>query len=503
MSSSYFLEMRDIKKSFPGVQALKGVTLLVKKGEVHALVGENGAGKSTLMNVLGGVIQADSGEIFIDGQKVVIRNPHEAQHLGIAFIHQELSLFPFLDIARNIFISNLPLTAGGKIDFKMLYQKTEQLLEKVGLKVDPHTMVKDLTVAEKQMVEIAKALSFKTRILVLDEPTSSLTDREINNLFQIIRSLKEEGVTIIYISHRLNEIFEICDSVTVLRDGEFVDSMPVAEANKEDLIQKMVGKKLTMMFPQRAERKLGEVLLEVQELTKEPYFRDVSFFLRKGEILGVFGLVGAGRSEVARTIVGDMHRDAGKVLLRGKEVDFRHPKEAIIAGIGFLTEDRRGEGLAVEMEVKNNISMAIFWNHLKRGLLSLDAREEERKAQEYVQELRIVTPSIYQKVKFLSGGNQQKVVVAKWLCANPQILIMDEATRGIDVGAKAEIYQLTVDLAERGMGVIFISSEIEEILGLSDRILVMYEGEVTAELPGGVTQEEVMYYATGGEKVHA
>lgn len=279
--------------------------------------------------------------------------------------------------------------------------------------------------------------------------------------------------------------------------------MPVAETNKEDLIQKMVGKKLTMMFPQRTERKLGEVLLEVQKLTKEPYFRNVDFSLKRGEILGVFGLVGAGRSEVARTIVGDMHRDTGKVFLKGKEVDFRHPKEAIMAGIGFLTEDRRGEGLAVEMEVKNNISMAIFWNHLKRGLLSLDAREEERRAQEYVRELRIVTPSIYQKVKFLSGGNQQKVVVAKWLCANPQILIMDEATRGIDVGAKTEIYQLTVDLAERGMGVIFISSEIEEILGLSDRILVMYEGEVTAELSGGVTQEEVMYYATGGEKVHA
>lgn len=503
MSNGYFLEMRDIKKSFPGVQALKGVTLLVKKGEVHALVGENGAGKSTLMNVLGGVIQPDSGEIFIDGQKVVIRNPHEAQNIGIAFIHQELSLFPFLDIARNIFISNLPRGVGGKIDFKVLYQKTEQLLEKVGLKRDPHTMVKDLTVAEKQMVEIAKALSFKTRILVLDEPTSSLTGREIDNLFQIIRGLKKEGVTIIYISHRLNEIFEICDSVTVLRDGEFVDSMPVAETNKEELIQKMVGKKLTMMFPQRAERKLGEVLLEVQELTKEPYFRDVSFFLRKGEILGVFGLVGAGRSEVARTIVGDMHRDGGKVLLKGEEVNFKHPREAIIAGIGFLTEDRRGEGLAVEMEVKNNVSMAIFWNHLKRGLLSLDAREEERRAREYVQELRIVTPSIYQKVKFLSGGNQQKVVVAKWLCADPQILILDEATRGIDVGAKAEIYQLTVDLAEKGMGVIFISSEIEEILGLSDRILVMYEGEVTAELSGEVTQEEVMYYATGGEKVHA
>ncbi len=500
--SEYFLEMRNIEKRFPGVHALKNVTLLIKKGEVHGLVGENGAGKSTLMNVLGGVVSPDSGEIFIEGEKVIINSPRKAQGLGISFIHQELNLFPFLDIAKNIFISDLP-GRGGRIDKRELYQKAKKLLDEVGLHKDPKTLIKDLTVAEQQLVEIAKALSSYTRILVLDEPTSSLTDREIEDLFRIIQELKDKGVTVIYISHRLDEIFRICDTVTVMRDGEIIDTMAINETDKDDLVQKMVGRKLTMMFPARSEKKIGKIVLEVEGLTKEPYFRDVNFTLHEGEILGVFGLVGAGRSEVARTIVGDFHKDRGKVILNGKEVNFTHPQQAIINGVGFLTEDRRGEGLATEMEVYKNISMAVFWHHLRQGF-RLKLQEEKKIAEEFVEKLRIVTPSIFQRVKFLSGGNQQKVVVAKWLCASPQVLILDEATRGIDVGAKAEIYQLTVDLARQGIGIIFISSEIEEILGLSDRLLVMYEGEVTAMLSGeGITQEKVMYYATGGEKVHA
>uniref|UniRef100_A0A7V4TYI7 Sugar ABC transporter ATP-binding protein n=1 Tax=Candidatus Caldatribacterium saccharofermentans TaxID=1454753 RepID=A0A7V4TYI7_9BACT len=500
--SEYFLEMRNINKTFPGVRALKNVTFCVRKGEIHGLVGENGAGKTTLMNVLGGVLQPDSGEIFINGQRVVIRDPHEAQRIGIAFIHQEPTLFNFLSIARNIFVSNLPTNSAGRIDFPTLYQRSRELLERVGLDRDPRTLVKDLTLAEKQMVEIAKALSFKSQIFVLDEPTSPLTDKEVENLFRIIRELKSQGETIIYISHRLNEIFEICDSVTVMRDGEVIDTMPVSQTNKRELIRKMVGRELSMMFPQRNNRKDGEIILVVENLTKEPYFRNVSFSLRKGEILGIFGLVGAGRSELARTIVGDYRRDSGRVLLEGREVHFSHPREAIAHGVGFLTEDRRSEGLAVEMEVYKNISMAIFWNRLRQGF-RLDLAREREIAEEYVRSLRIVTPTIYQLARNLSGGNQQKVVVAKWLCASPKVLIVDEPTRGIDVGAKAEIYHIVADLAERGMGIIFISSEIEEILGMSDRILVMYEGEVTAEIPREeATQEKVMYYATGGEKVH-
>ncbi len=499
----YFLEMRNITKTFPGVKALKGVTFAVQKGAIHGLVGENGAGKSTLMNVLGGVIQPDSGEIYINGQRVFITNPHEAQRLGIAFIHQETSLFNFLSIARNIFISNLPSHGRGRIDFKTLYERSAALLKRVGLDKDPQALVKDLTVAEKQMVEIAKALSFESRIFVLDEPTSPLTDREIENLFRIIRELKNQGETIIYISHRLNEIFEICDSVTVMRDGEIVDTTPITETNKFDLVRKMVGRELSMMFLQRDHRELGKVVLEVRELTKKPYFRDIHFSLREGEILGLFGLVGAGRSEVARTIVGDYRRDSGKVILDGNEVFFSHPKEAIARGIGFLTEDRRGEGLAVEMEVYKNITMAIFWYQLRRGV-NLDLGREKEVAEEYVKELRIVTPTIFQQAKNLSGGNQQKVVVAKWLCAQPRVLIVDEPTRGIDVGAKSEIYHIVANLAQEGMGIIFISSEIEEILGMCDRVLVMYEGELIAEVPRQeMTQEKIMYYATGGERVHA
>ncbi|MGQ9473291.1 MAG: sugar ABC transporter ATP-binding protein [Candidatus Caldatribacteriaceae bacterium] len=500
--SEYFLEIRNIRKSFPGVQALKGVTFCVRGGEIHGLVGENGAGKSTLMNILGGVLQPDSGEILIDGNKVSIPNPHEAQRLGIAFIHQEPTLFSFLSIARNIFISNLPLNTGGRIDFSTLYKRSSELLARVGLDKDPRVLVKDLTVAERQMVEIAKALSFESRIFVLDEPTSPLTDKEVENLFRIIRELKNRGETIIYISHRLNEIFEICDSVTVIRDGEVVDTMPVAQTNKLDLVRKMVGRELSTMFPKRNSPRVGKVVLQVEGLTKEPHFRNVSFSLREGEILGVFGLVGAGRSEVARTIVGDYHRDEGKVLLEGKKVYFSHPREAIAHGVGFLTEDRRGEGLAPEMEVYKNISMAIFWNQLRKGL-NLDLRREKDISEEYIKELRIVTPTIYQEAKNLSGGNQQKVVVAKWLCSQPKVLIVDEPTRGIDVGAKSEIYQIVANLAERGMGIIFISSEVEEILGMSDRILVMYEGELIANIPcEEANQEKIMYYATGGEKIH-
>lgn len=500
--NEYFLEIRNIRKSFPGVQALKGVTFCVRRGEIHGLVGENGAGKSTLMNVLGGVLQPDSGEILIDGKKVIIPNPHEAQRLGIAFIHQEPTLFNFLSIARNIFISNLPSNTGGRIDFLSLYKRSSELLVRVGLDKDPRTLVKDLTVAEKQMVEIAKALSFESRIFVLDEPTSPLTDKEVENLFRIIRELKNRGETVIYISHRLNEIFEICDSVTVIRDGEVVDTIPVAQTNKLDLIRKMVGRELSTMFPERNSPRIGKVVLQVEGLTKEPYFRNVTFSLQEGEILGVFGLVGAGRSEVARTIVGDYYRDGGKVLLDGREVYFSHPREAIAHGVGFLTEDRRNEGLASEMEVYKNISMAIFWNQLRKGL-NLDLRREKDIAEEYVKELRIVTPTIYQEAKNLSGGNQQKVVVAKWLCSQPRVLIVDEPTRGIDVGAKSEIYHIVANLAERGIGIIFISSEVEEILGMSDRILVMYEGEVIADIPcKEANREKIMYYATGGEKVH-
>ncbi|MGC8778437.1 MAG: sugar ABC transporter ATP-binding protein, partial [Candidatus Caldatribacteriaceae bacterium] len=467
------------------------------------LVGENGAGKSTLMNILGGVLQPDSGEILIDGQKVTIRDPHEAQKLGIAFIHQEPTLFPFLSIARNIFISNLPTSGRGRIDFVTLYDQSREFLQRVGLEKDPRTLVKDLTLAERQMVEIAKALSFESKIFVLDEPTSPLTDKEVSDLFRIIRELKARGETIIYISHRLNEIFEICDTVTVMRDGEVVDTMPIARTNRFDLIQKMVGRELSMMFPERKNAHRGEIVLGIQGLTKEPYFRNVNFSLKAGEILGIFGLVGAGRSELARTIVGDYRRDSGRIFLESREVFFSHPREAIAHGVGFLTEDRRGEGLAPEMEVYKNISMAVFWHKLCSGL-RLDLRQEKDIAERYVRELRIVTPTIYQLAKNLSGGNQQKVVVAKWLCTNPRVLIVDEPTRGIDVGAKAEIYHIVANLADRGMGIIFISSEVEEILGISDRILVMYEGEVTAEIPKEeATQERVMYYATGGEKVHA
>lgn len=489
--------MRGISKSFPGVKALQKVNLEIYKGEVHALLGENGAGKSTLLKILAGAYSRDEGDIEIDGQIVDVLDPKIAEELGISIIYQEFSTLPYLSIAENIFLGRQPRKMQGKglIDWEKCNEESKKLLMRVGLTIDPKIPVSKLKVAEQQMVEIAKALSKNAKIIVMDEPTSPLTRREIDNLFQVIRDLKRQGVTTIYVSHRLVEIKEICDRITVLRDGFNVGEAATTDITIQDMIRMMVGRNLIDMFP-KSNAIIGDKILQVEHLCTTEKLRDISFYVRKGEILGISGLVGAGRTELARAVFGADPITEGVIKIDGKIVSINNPEKAISYGMGLVPEDRKRQGLVLMMNVKNNTTLASLGNFLKFGKLRL--RKEEMVTLEFIDKLRIVTPGIFEETKNLSGGNQQKVVLSKWLCANCSLLIIDEPTRGIDVGAKIEIYELMNELVRAGIGIVMISSELPELIGVCDRVLVMHEGKITGELSREDFSEEViMSYATG------
>jgi ABC-type sugar transport system ATPase subunit len=489
------LEMRDISKSFPGVRALDRVHFDLKPGEIHALMGENGAGKSTLIKILSGVYSLDTGEILLDGQSIEPRNPTHAQSLGISPVHQELNLEPYLNVAENIFLGRQPQGAFGLIHYGRMHREAAMLLSQLGVAMDTHAMAGALSVAERQMIAIARAVSIDARILILDEPTSPLTERETELLFTIVRRLKERGFGIIYISHRLEEIFRLCDRVTVFRDGQYIATRTVAEIGPVDIISMMIGRDISDLYRKR-EAEIGAPVLEIRHLTKRGFLHDISLVLRRGEIVGMAGLVGAGRTELARAIFGDWQFDSGAILLEGKPIRSRSPRDAIAAGIGLVPEDRKEQGLVTGFSVLHNISMAILPRLAPFGVIR--SQEERKVARRYVDRLAIRTPSVEQKVMYLSGGNQQRVVVGKWLATNPKVLIVDEPTRGIDVGAKAEIHALLSDLARQGVGILMISSDLPEILAMSDRILIMHQGRLTGEVPGkGATQEQIMTLATG------
>jgi ribose transport system ATP-binding protein len=496
------VEMTGISKSFPGVHALDGAQFELRPGEVHALVGENGAGKSTLMKVLAGIYKRDAGTIRVKGAEVDIPTPRAAQDLGIAMIHQELNLAGHLTVAQNIYIGREPRRAFW-LDEKALNRNAQALFEELHIHLDPRARVSSLAVAQQQMVEIAKALSYNSDLLVMDEPTAALTETEIDELFRITRILRERGHGIVHISHRLEELKQITDRVTVMRDGRYIDTVVTADATIQQIISMMVGRTIYEEAPELPEQPNPEVVLEVRNLNRGRVIRDVSFQLHRGEILGVAGLVGAGRTEVMRAVFGADPKDSGEILVHGEPVTIRTPNDAVRHGIAYLSEDRKRYGLALPMDVEANTVMASL-TRFTGALGRINFKRTHEAALRHVEGLAIKTPSVAQRVKNLSGGNQQKVVIAKWLTADTEILIFDEPTRGIDVGAKSEIYKLLNDLASQGKAIIMISSELPEILRMSHRILVMCEGRITGELTAGeATQERIMTFATQRESVAA
>jgi ribose transport system ATP-binding protein len=494
-----FLEMRGITKRFPGVLALDSVSLSVRKGEVHALLGENGAGKSTLMKILSGAYRMDEGEILFDGKPVEIHSSHDAQALNISTIYQELNLTEQLTVAENIFMGRQPTKGPFMVDWKGMFSKAQTILDDLGVDISAQALVRDLGVAHKQMVELAKSLSINSRVLIMDEPTAPLTSREIKTLFDTIRMLRSRGVSIIYISHRLEEVMEVCDRATIMRDGRNVTVLNVAETNLDEIIRYMVGRELKEKFP-KIHPDIGETRLQVDKLNAGKQVKNVSFSVRSGEILGIAGLVGAGRTETARAIFGMDPKESGTVSVDGKEVSIQHPLDAIRAGIGFVTEDRKGEGLVLTMPVSQNITLATLEKF--GAALRLDLGGEKAVVLDFIDKLDIKTPSHLQLARNLSGGNQQKVVLAKWLLSDAKVILFDEPTRGIDVGAKIEVYNIINSLIRSGVAVVMISSELPEILGMSDRVAVMHQGEITGifDNDGTLTQEKVLYYATGGKK---
>jgi ABC-type sugar transport system ATPase subunit len=488
------LRVQGVSKRFGGVHALRGVNLEVRRGEIHALVGENGAGKTTLMNILGGSIQKDSGKVEFYGQPVNFANSAESQQAGIAVIHQELAMMPALSVMENVYMGRMPSKAGW-IDWGNLEAGTRELLRQVGLNVSPRTLVKELSISQCQLVEIAKALSVNAKLIIMDEPNSSLTERETLRLFEVIHRLKATGVSVIYVSHRIEDILRISDRITVLRDGSYVGTITTAEATADRVISMMVGREL-VRTPDKGARSGGPVLLEVRGLSRKGAIRAVSFSVRRGEVVGLAGLVGAGRSETARIIFGADQRDSGEILLDGKPVHFKSPKDALAAGVGMVPEDRKRMSLFMAMPVRWNISMAQLPKMSAGGVIRHD--REAKLGWEFVRRLRVRVPDIDTPERNLSGGNQQKTVLGRWLATNPQLLILDEPTHGVDVGAKAEIYEMIRDLARQGISILLISSELPEILSMSDRIVVMHEGEVTGILDRTeATQDKVMLYATG------
>lgn len=496
--SDPILKLQNITKRFPGVLALDKFSFDIYPGEIHALLGENGAGKSTLMKIISGVYEKDSGKILFHDRDADIPDPLSAQQQGITIIHQELNLFPQLTVAQNIFIGREPRSRiKGILDEKQLNRDAEKILESLKLNINSTDKVETLTVAKQQMVEIAKALSFQAEVLIMDEPTSALTESEITQLFKIIRELRDNNVAIVYISHRLAELEEIADRVTVMRDGTWVNTLMYRDTSNPELIAMMVGRDIAKMFHKK-EADIGELLLSVSGLNRKGYLEDINLEIRKGEILGIAGLMGAGRSELAKAIFGADRIDGGDIQFEGRSVSIGSPSDAIKLGIGYLTEDRKRDGLVLNHSVEENTVLASIEKFMN-GLGFINDHECRAVTREQVNNLKIKTPTLEQKVINLSGGNQQKVIIAKWLCRESKLLIFDEPTRGIDVGAKVEVYELMAGLAEKGVAIIMISSELPEILAMSDRIIVMHEGRITGELQAGeASQEKIMEYATGG-----
>lgn len=491
------LKVEGISKSFPGVKALDNVNLELKKGEVHALLGENGAGKSTLMKILSGVYQADSGSIIYKGKPVVFYNAAESQHAGISIIYQELNLIPHLTVAQNIFIGKEPIKWGMSIDSVKMNTEAAVLLKRLNTNISPKTLVKNLSVSKQQMVEVAKALSYNSDVLIMDEPTSALTEAEIDELFKVIHSLREQGVGIIYISHRLEELKEIADRVTIFRDGQYISTDPYSNLTLDEIVNRMVGRQMENKYPAKTAKPTGSVIFEVKDFRRSHDIEPASFALRSGEILGVAGLMGAGRTELARAIFGADPHISGQTFVDGKPVAIYAPLDAIKNGIGYLSEDRKAFGLALKMQVKENITIT-FMDEVSSSSGRIKKGLEKAVSERFIKDLDIKTPGISQVVKNLSGGNQQKVVIAKWLFRNAKVLIFDEPTRGIDVGAKYAIYELMDQLAAKGAGIIMISSELPEILGMSDRIMVMCQGRIAAILNRkDASQEKILHYAAG------
>lgn len=489
------LELKNISKSFSGVEVLHGVSFALRPGEVHALLGENGAGKSTLVKVITGVHRPNVGEILLNGQSVHFADARASRQAGIAAIYQELSLFPDLDVAENIFVGRQPTTFGGRIDWRKLYADAGALLDSLGVQLDLKRKARSLSIAQQQMIEIARAFSINARILIMDEPTSSLTLNEVADLFQLVRRLRDDGTAIVFISHRLEELFELVDRVTVLRDGSYVDTQPMQGVTRDDLIRMMVGRTITDLFPKQ-EVEAGEVVLKVDHLGRAGSFTDVSFELRRGEILGMAGLVGAGRTNVARAIFGVEPATTGTIQIEGKGVTITSAQQAIGLGLAYVPEDRQLHGLIPPMNLISNISLPMLADYAEGGG-RLNGKMELDATYAAAQQMEVRANNIWQTAKELSGGNQQKVVLAKWLSTRPRILILDEPTRGIDVGTKAAVHALMSKLASEGIAILMISSELPEILGMSDRVIVMHEGHVTAHFTRAeATQEKIISAAT-------
>ena len=492
--SENILELRKISKSFSGVEVLHEVSFALRPGEVHALLGENGAGKSTLVKIITGVHQPDNGEMLLQGESVRFSDAHESRQAGIAAIYQELSLFPDLDVAENIFAGRQPLTAGRRIDWRKLYAEAGKLLESLGVQLDLKEKARTLSIAQQQMVEIARAFSINAQILIMDEPTSSLTLHEVDDLFRLVRRLRTQGTAIIFISHRLEELYALADRVTVLRDGAYVDTRPMQDVTRDDLIRMMVGRTITNLFPKQ-EVIAGDVVLKVEHLTRMGSFYDVSLELRRGEILGLAGLVGAGRTNVARAIFGVEPPTSGRIEVEGRPVAIKSPQQAIELGLAYVPEDRQLHGLIPAMPLTPNISLAMLPQFAQMGWLQ--EKVERKSAYDAAVQMEVRANNVWQLARELSGGNQQKVVLAKWLSTKPRILILDEPTRGIDVGTKAAVHGLMSKLAGDGMAILMISSELPEILGMSDRVIVMREGYVTGHFSRAeATQENIISAAT-------
>lgn len=490
-----YLEMRNISKSFPGVQALRNVAFDVDEGEVVALLGENGAGKSTLMNVLGGVIKKTEGQIFINGSEANIRNVHDAQQMGISFIHQELSLFPQLSVQENLFIEHFESKLGGMfLNKKIMYQKSLEIFKLFDISVDPKKKVKNLSMGEQQLVEIAAAVLRNSKIIILDEPTSSLTDRECTKLFEIIQKLKQEKKLIIFIAHDLEKALMISDRVYVLKDGQNAGTGWSKDLVKEDLVSMMIGDKKGKQFSKKPKESAGDVILSFEGVTTDKV-KDVSFSVRRGEILGMYGLIGSGRTELMRALYGIDRMISGEILIDGKRIEKRTPRKMMDLGVAYLTENRRDEGLFLEQSASLNATITVM-DQLRSGPLRLISKKKETDLTlQTIRDLRVVIPGPAQLVGKLSGGNQQKIVIGKWLHTNPRIFILDEPTRGIDIGAKSEIYRLIDEIVQAGVSVILISSEIEEIMGMSDRVIVMSNGSVAAELQySEINNENIVKY---------
>lgn len=484
------LELKQISKAFPGVKALDDVSISIKEGHVHALVGENGAGKSTLIKILAGIYTKYDGEIWLQGEKVSFSTPNEAKLKGISVVHQELKLSEPLSIAENIFLGKPLRTRMGLVDWKAMNRKAQEMVDELNVKLDVTKPVETLTVAQKQIVEICKSIVSECKILIMDEPSATLTNNELEVLFGIIAKLKANGVTIIYISHRMEEVFSLSDELSVLRDGKHIATVETKDIDKDALVNMMVGREVNVDYP-KSGVKPGEVILKVENLTRKGVFENISFELRKGEILGIAGLVGAGRTELMRGVLGIDKVDSGNVYLRGKKVNYKKFQDAIADGFGLIPEDRKQQGSTQIFTVKSNVCMTDYGKISSAGIV--DDKKELQFAEEYVEKLRVATPSVDTEVQYLSGGNQQKVVIAKWLYRDSEILVMDEPTRGIDVGAKREIYDLICELVRQGKTVIVISSELPEVIGVSDRIIVLHEGRLSGELSSAeATQEKIM-----------